>query len=232
MNFLFDIGRYFRFGKKPIINMQTNKPVIILGGTFDPIHNGHLEIANLVLQKLNTACVHFIPCNLPATKDLPIASAAHRLKMLKIALEDKKIFVANAIEIKRGGISYMIDTLHELQKKFPSTPLCLILGEDAFLQLPTWKKWQELQNYCHFIVLKRKHNNKIISAELQKFITKNTAKNINDMLNLFSGKIFFLPIKHINISSTEIRSNINTEKTKKLLPEKVYTYIKQHKLYN
>src|SRR3989338_6163427 len=112
--------------------MILKQPIGLLGGTFDPVHKGHIGIANHVLYRFNLADVQWIPCNQPAHRTPPIASPADRLAMLKLATEDNDAFEVNDVEFQRGGVSYMVETLETLRITYPNTPFCLILGADAF----------------------------------------------------------------------------------------------------
>ncbi|OGT06369.1 MAG: nicotinate (nicotinamide) nucleotide adenylyltransferase [Gammaproteobacteria bacterium GWF2_41_13] len=131
------------------------QPIGILGGTFDPIHQGHLQIALIALQQLHLQKIHFIPCFQPPHRNQPIASPNDRLAMVKLAIGNNTAFNADDREIKRGNISYTIDTLKSLRQDYPDTPLCLIIGTDAFQELQQWHHWKELIDYAHLVVMYR-----------------------------------------------------------------------------
>ena len=131
------------------------RPVGVFGGTFDPIHYGHLRTAFELLQALRLAEVRFIPCSDPPHRGKTYASAAERLRMVALAIDGQEGFVADDRELARGGPSYSIDTLLTLREEFPQRSLGLILGMDAFLGLHTWYRWDEILDVAHIVVAHR-----------------------------------------------------------------------------
>jgi len=123
---------------------KTQQPIGILGGTFDPVHNGHIQLAQAILKKLPLEKILFIPCYQPVHRGKPIATPQQRLNMLRLVTDTEPKFAISEAEINRQGPSYMIDTLAELKKLYPYNPLCLTLGMDAFAKLDTWHQWQQL----------------------------------------------------------------------------------------
>ena len=119
-------------------------PVGVLGGTFDPIHYGHLRPALELLETLELSEVRFIPCRIPAHRGAPSITAEQRLELVRLAIIGQPGFVADGRELRRAGPSYMVDTLVALRQELGDTPLCLILGSDAFQALTTWHRWQAL----------------------------------------------------------------------------------------
>ena len=131
-------------------------PIGIFGGTFDPIHYGHLRPALELLETLELAEVRFIPCRIPAHRGLPQVTAEQRLALVRLALADQPGFMADDRELRREGPSYMVDTLASLREDVgPETPLCLIIGADAFRELHTWRRWRELTDWAHIVVMQR-----------------------------------------------------------------------------
>ncbi len=127
----------------------------IFGGTFDPVHFGHLRPALEVQQALGLDEVRFIPAGQPPHRDMPHATAPQRLSMLQTAIEDQPGFAADEREIQREGPSYMVDTLALLREELGQIPLCLILGYDAFLGLPAWHQWHRLIELAHLVITHR-----------------------------------------------------------------------------
>ena len=125
------------------------KPIGIFGGTFDPIHYGHLRTAFELLQTLDFEAVRFVPCGDPPHRGVTFASAALRLEMVRAATRDEPRFVVDDRELRREGPSYSIDTLMSLREEFPDRSLCLITGMDAFLGLPTWHRSDEILDFAH-----------------------------------------------------------------------------------
>src|SRR5579884_1723014 len=133
-------------------NMQ---PIGLFGGTFDPIHYGHLRTAFELWQELRLAEVRFMPTGSPPHREQPLASAELRLRMVQAAVADQQAFVVDDREVRRTGISYSVDTLTELRGEYPDRSLCLLLGMDAFLGLPNWHRWRDLLDLAHVCVATR-----------------------------------------------------------------------------
>jgi len=228
-------------------NNHLQKPIGILGGTFDPIHNGHIQLAKQVLQKLQLQTIRFISCYQPPHRSNPIASPEQRLAMLKIALKDYSNFIIDDREIKRQGKSFMIETLQSLREEFPNTPLCLIVGFDAFAQLSTWHCWEKLHDYAHIIVINRPDSLLELTDAVEKLLEKTETKDFLDLHNDLRGKTYQLQIPPIAISATEIRKQLKQGekpianppqspffkggRQTETLPEAVYQYIVTHGIY-
>ena len=127
----------------------------IFGGTFDPIHYGHLRSVEFVSQKLPLQQVYFVPVATPAHRTAPQAQIRHRLAMLELALATHPRFQIDTREIDRGGPSYTVPTLQSFRDEDPTRPLYLLMGVDAFLNLPTWHRWHELWELAHLVVMRR-----------------------------------------------------------------------------
>lgn len=209
------------------------QPIGILGGTFDPIHQGHLQIALIALQQLHLQKIHFIPCFQPPHRNQPIASPNDRLAMVKLAIGNNTAFNADDREIKRGNISYTIDTLKSLRQDYPDTPLCLIIGTDAFQKLQQWHHWKELIDYAHLVVMHRQ-TDQPKQADIFTWAQSHATEDISDLSHYRKGVIYFLMITPILISATKIRNKIKTrsQNLKNELPKKVLDYIKTHHLYS
>lgn len=132
--------------------MNTPKPIGILGGTFDPVHFGHLRTALELKQILDLQEIKFLPCHTPVHKELPSAHPHHRIAMLQLAIANESGFALDDRELRRATPSYMIETLTSLRQELNDTPLILIMGSDAFTNLPTWKNWQQLLDMAHIAV--------------------------------------------------------------------------------
>src|SRR5690606_33351582 len=127
----------------------------IFGGTFDPVHHGHLRAALELLQDLELSELRLIPSRIPPHRGTPGATPEQRLAMLRAAVRGQPGFVVDERELRRAGPSYTVDTLHSLRDEFGDTPLCLIVGADAFLGFPTWRRWTELIELAHVVVMDR-----------------------------------------------------------------------------
>ena len=205
----------------------------ILGGTFDPIHNAHLRLAYESLQQLKFDEIRFIPVNIPAHREMPIASSSDRKNMIELAIADETNFKQDCRELDCEDTSYSIKTLKSLRQDFTQDSLSLIVGQDAFNKIDSWKDWQELLHYAHIIVANRPNeasNN--VSSELQNWIEKNKTECKTEINNKASGKLYFINIPELDISSSMIRENIKQQKPiEDLIPKTNQTYIKENNLY-
>jgi nicotinate-nucleotide adenylyltransferase len=207
----------------------------LLGGTFNPIHFGHLRIAQELADSLNLSEVRFIPSANPPHKAAPEVSAEHRTAMVQAAIADNPLFKLDKRELERAGDSYTIDTLISLRSELgDDVALCLIMGSDAFLHLNTWHRWRDLLNYCHIILVQRPNADKQtkLSDVLAVFLQDNYTESRDDLLEKSSGYIHMQVITPLAISSTNIRFSLkNKLSVRYLLPENVIEYINKNSLY-
>jgi nicotinate-nucleotide adenylyltransferase len=169
------------------------RPIGIFGGTFDPIHYGHLRSAFEMLQALDFAEVRFVPCGDPPHRGVTFANAGQRYRLVECAIDRQEGFVVDDRELKRDGPSYTIDTLISLRKEFPERSLGLIVGMDAFLGLPGWHRWDDLLDVAHDI------------GVLGEMITEYGTHKVDDLHVMTSGRIHIHAVTQLEISSTEIR---------------------------
>jgi nicotinate-nucleotide adenylyltransferase len=211
---------------------QTHKAIGILGGTFDPIHHGHLRMALELYESLDLSKVHLVPTNQPMYRKEPMASPRDRLAMVKCAVDGEPELIADDREIRRAGPTYTIDTLLDMRKEMGDIPLCLLIGIDAFLGFPGWHRADEILDHAHLIVAYRPQYHlpdEGIIAQLLKERLQHETAFIHENL---SGGILLRPITALEISATDIRKQIAMEKNPRyLLPDKVYDYIKTHGTY-
>ncbi|KPK78762.1 MAG: hypothetical protein AMJ89_00490 [candidate division Zixibacteria bacterium SM23_73] len=210
----------------------------IFGGTFNPIHSGHLRAAETVQKKFLLDKVLFIPSYIPPHKESPdIASPLHRLKMVELACTSYPRFIPSSIEIEAKEKSYSIITLNKIEKLYPKNWLFFILGIDAFLEIEMWKEYEELLNRCFFIVVSRqgyrlKEAKEVLGGfyreRMHEFLKSDESEK-----DLFSSyQIFLLPIDSLNIASTEIRRRVKTGiSIKGMVPELIEVYIEENRLY-
>ena len=205
----------------------------ILGGTFDPIHNGHIRLAVEVLEKLKLDEVKLIPANIPPHRPTPFASPTDRKEMIKLAISDEKKLSIDLREIENGNISYTVNTLKSLRDEFLNDIFFLIIGADVFNMIDSWKEWQSLLNYTHIIVANRSSDNEgDISGALRKWINENKIDDINFLTSALSGYIYYIDTPIVEISSSMIRKHYTKHKNiEKYLPSNVITYIKENNLY-
>lgn len=208
----------------------------ILGGTFDPIHFGHLRMAQELSDALDLGEVRFIPAAISPLKIQPIASASERAAMLRLAIADNHKFSLDERELKRSGTSYTIDTLLSLRQELGAdVPLCLLMGSDVFLGLPNWQRWQELLNYCHIVVAHRPNSApdpEAMPAPLRALWGKSATTHVEDLTKKSAGHIFLQHITPLDISATRIREDLSHNLTPRhLMPDCVVDFIHSRQLY-
>lgn len=207
----------------------------IFGGTFDPIHYGHLRPALELYEQLNLQRMLMLPCAVPAHRPQPQVSMEQRLEMLKLAVAHEPRFEIDIREMKRGGTSYMIDTLHSLRRDVGRKPLCLCLGLDAFLGLPGWHQWQDLLDLTHIVVAHRPGwtlDMESIAPELQRLMAVHLHDSDVSQCDRQAGAIVLQPVTQLAISATDIRERISSGRSARfLMPEPVWNYIQKEKLY-
>jgi nicotinate-nucleotide adenylyltransferase len=201
----------------------------IFGGTFDPIHYGHLRSALEVKDIFGLKEVRLIPSAQPPHREQPAATALMRLQMLELAIKNQPGLIIDTRELNRSGVSYMVDTLKSLRQEFKDEPLLLFIGSDAFNNLKTWYKWQHLFDYAHIVVMTRPGFNVL---NLDEFFKARLANEITELAHNLEGKLYFQQVTQLDISATAIRDMIMEQRNPGfLLPDTVIAYIRQHKLY-
>ena len=232
-------------GKSEPINFPTPgivniAPIGILGGTFDPIHNGHLRLAQEALEQCNLAVVHFIPAGTPPHRNAPYASAQQRLDMVRLALQGNPAFVLDGREIHRTDPCYTVDTLKALRAELGAQqPLCLLMGGDAFLQLHTWHEWRRLFELAHVVAMQRAGErplgnamNEAAAALLNEYHAR-LAPAPRVLHESPAGAILAADMPALEISATGIRArNARGRNIHYLLPDAVADYIQTHELYD
>lgn len=214
-----------------MVKSVNNPPAIgILGGTFDPVHFGHLRSALEVCQHLNLDHVRLMPCHVPPHRSQPQAKAAERRLLLELAVKSAEQLVVDDRELQRDGPSYSVDTLLSLRQEFSDNPLFLILGSDAFRQLETWSRWTQLLDLAHIVVLQRAGEPLDLSEQLKQWWSDHKATSADRYLP--AGKIWPLAVTALAISATEIRAQrASGQSVQFLVPEAVLTAINQLGLY-
>src|SRR5262252_11041175 len=182
------------------------QPIGVFGGTFDPIHCGHLRTAFELWQELGLAEVRFLPTGSPPHRDHLYASAELRLQMVQAAVADQPGFVVDDREVRRSGPSYSVDTLTELRREFPERSLCLLLGMDAFLGLPQWHRWRELLDLAHIVVAHRPGWNAPTMGPLGEVMVDHGTGSIRELHSRPAGRIYVHAGTQLEISSTELRA--------------------------
>ena len=213
--------------------MSKNDYIGVFGGSFDPIHKGHIESLKSVTEKLNLSKVLVIPNKVSPLKDLSVASSLEKIKMLEIAFKDLKEIEIEDYELTKEGPSFMIETLQYLEKKLGKKKhFLLIIGEDAFQSFHRWKNYQHIIKMTSLLIMNRpglKNDLTTKAIELhQDYIEYTYGDN-----NFKKGKIYFIKIKPNPASSTYIRENIDDHSVlSEGLDDDVLKYLKQQKIYN
>lgn len=202
--------------------------IILFGGTFDPIHQGHLHIADLADKIIQPDSIQFIPCKSPVHKSSPGANANQRLEMLQLALFSNTNYVIDDIEIKRDCESYAVTTIQTYREKYPDTLLFWLMGTDSLQQFKQWYQWEKILTMCHLIAIERPQV--IIQAEPDIPVHNNYNQSLFHKHRV--GHAVIIRTAGIDISSSEIRQHYwDTPKIRDSLPKSIENYISQHNLY-
>ena len=205
----------------------------LLGGMFDPVHNGHMQAARTALQFLELDQLRIVPCHVPNHRNLTLCSAEQRVAMLELASAKDETVVVDETEIRRPGISYAVDTLKQLTLKNPGDVFVFVLGADSFNSLPQWYQWQSLFEFCHFAILNRSESE---ISESTKLATDFSSRKVETKSELFaepSGKVIVIEEFDYKISSSQIREMLAAnEPMDGELDEAVIRYIKSNNLYD
>ncbi len=189
----------------------------IFGGTFNPIHNGHISLAEQLLGKGILDKILFMVSARPPHKNEPQVSAQQRLEMVRLALSDRANMEPCDLEFKREGNSYTVDTMAQIREEYKNDNLFFIMGADSFVDLPRWKEPERLFKEVSFIV----------SDRSGAFLDETYQQKVKEIEEKFNPKVQFVPFLTPDVSSTELRSGFEWEQ----LPQKVLDYIKRNRLY-
>ncbi len=185
--------------------MNEERPLALLGGTFDPIHNAHLRVAWEAAEQLD-ADVRLLPARVPPHREQPVASAQQRVALVQAALRGQDRLTLDARELQREGPSYTIDTLIEIRAEIGEVrPLVLLIGADAFAGLPSWHRWSELFAHTHIGVLTRPGHGSQLPTELRTRIASRRATDARALRESPSGRVLWLPVTPLEISATQVR---------------------------
>lgn len=208
-------------------------PIGILGGTFDPVHHGHLRLALECIKEAGLASVNLVPLHLPSHRGPVHATPEQRLHMLRLATENCEQLQVDDTEILRGGTSWTIDTVREYRRNLGDRPICLIIGMDAFLGLHGWKQWELIPDLVHIIVATRPDlDTGFEHKQIADLYAARHTHKLADIHTAPAGRILKITIPTLAISSTRIRSLISEgQNPSYLLPENVLAYTNNEKLY-
>ena len=207
-------------------------PIGILGGTFDPVHNGHLRLAIEVRDLLNLAAVRLIPSARPPHRNAPTASPGQRAKWIRVAIADEPGLLLDDREVLRKGQSYTVDTLASLRAELPDTPLCLIMGTDVYAKLPEWHEWQQLFDYAHIILIDRPGISRDFPVAAQAEIERRQG-DANKLASNLNGSIFMCEPPPLAVSSTHVRELLASGRSPRfLLPQAVFDDVLDTGIYS
>lgn len=208
------------------------EPIALFGGTFDPVHYGHLRCADEARQKLGLKTLYLLPAGSPAHRDTPQATVSQRLAMLELARREFACLRVDDRETRRSGPSYMVDTLQELRADFPDLPLMLLTGQDAANQLHTWFRWEKLFALAHIVILTRPGAGSHYPSELSKQIQPRSVTDVLELRKCKAGLVFHMEVESIDVSASKIKTIIRSGGSPgPMLPAAVLEYINVNRLY-
>jgi nicotinate-nucleotide adenylyltransferase len=203
-----------------------------LGGTFDPIHFGHLRPALEITEALSLQQLFIMPNHIAPHKSASHASAKQRSEMVELAISQQARMTIDKRELKRHKPSYTIDTLKELKIEYPDTPICFIMGMDSLISFDTWFDWKNILTYCHLIISHRPGWQSKFNQQVADLVAKHQTTDKHDLHNIQFGKIYFQATSQLAISSTEIRELLSHDISLDFLTtDSVINYINEQHLY-
>lgn len=210
--------------------------IALLGGTFNPPHQGHILAGLDAINEIGVEKLGLLPCNVPPHKIAPETTTTHRLAMLSLASQQAEQLYIEPIELELPAPNYTVKTLAYLRQRAPQTGICFLLGEDSLYNLPSWYEWQQLTEYCHIVVMKRPSDNGQLSAELQAWLTPRLVTSPDKLHQVQHGRVYITHSKDYSVSSTQLRSALgqdgqNNNAALNWLHPDVLHYIETHQLY-
>lgn len=202
------------------------------GGTFDPVHVGHITLAKDLQQHLALKNLFLVPCRIPSHREKPVANEQQRLDMLRLAIQNSSLQIDER-ELHRNGPSYTVDTLQALRQQHGAlTPLIWCLGIDAFARLQTWHRWQEILSLAHLAVVTRADYSQNLPIEIQHWMTQHQSHDPAALTHTPAGKIYLTQLSQIPVSSTSLRQQLATGALPaEVLHPAVHQYILERGLY-
>lgn len=211
---------------------MSRAPVGILGGTFDPVHNGHLRLAMELATALSMTQIRLVPCARPPHRGQPIASPGQRAKWIRVATANEPILRLDDRELLRDGSSYTVDTLASLRAEMPTTPLCLIMGRDVFAHLPSWDRWKQLFDYAHIVLIERPGIDVTLAPPAAAELEARYVDRVEHLHEQAAGAIYSYAPPPLAISASRIRHLLATGASPRyLLPTPVLDDIMDSDVY-
>ena len=225
--------------KKPAQGASpASKGIGLFGGTFDPVHHGHLRAGEEIRQAFSLSWVEFLPARIPPHKtDQPLTDIRHRVAMLRLAVEGNPYFRVSEVEATREGVSYLVDTLKAYREHYPEgVSLYFIMGMDSYQEIATWHRYDELFSLSHFVVITRPGYER---PELADVVSRNVASRFSPMAGEKDGfehatghRIYFRETTLLDVAASRLRAWIREEQSVRyLIPERVWGYVQENGLY-
>ena len=217
--------------------LNSASPIGVLGGTFDPVHMAHLRVAEEFADAIELGKVRFIPTGTPPHRGIPRIGGAHRLEMVRLAINGNPRFEADDREIRREGVCYTFDTLNELRAELGTRPLCLLMGSDAFSTLTSWHRWEELFDLAHIVIAHRPGFSaqllqSSLPGPLRKIYLQRLSASTRILRRDSAGAVYVMQVTALDIAATQIRGLLaRGGSARYLVPEAVLDYIDRNSLY-
>lgn len=207
---------------------------LIFGGTFDPIHHGHLRLAVELREHFDLARIALLPAHIPPHREQPGATSAERLRLLELAIEGEPGLLVDDRELGREGASYTADTLRQLRHELgEGAPLAMVVGTDAFAAFDQWHEWQAIPSLAHIIVVSRPGSELAPDSEAARLLAARAAENPSQLSTQPAGLCLALDLPLLAISATGIRARIRAGRSPRyLLPDRVWREIQRKQLYH
>ena len=212
---------------------MADQAFVFMGGTFDPIHLGHLRTALELKQFLDVEKVRLIPSKVPVHREEPNCSSDQRLAMLELAVANEPALMADTREILSTQPSYTLLTLQSIRDELGDDPsLCMVMGMDAYLSLPSWHQWERFLDLCHLVVVTRPGYEMPESSPMYAYTLQNRVACASELFQVAAGKVLLQELTPLAISATQIRQEIARGYSPRyLLPDEVWQYIQENNLY-
>jgi nicotinate-nucleotide adenylyltransferase len=215
------------------VSTVPHQPVVLFGGTFDPLHHGHLRVAWEAREAIQADDFRFVPAGVPPHRDQEVRPAAQRLEMLKRGLPPDSGFRIDDRELKRAGPSYMVDTLKEVRVESPNAAIILLIGQDSANGLDSWHRWNDLFSLAHIAVMTRAGDTRRYSAQLRLEMRGRSIEEPAQLHQLPHGLVTTIGVSSLSISSSRIRELLAVGRSPRfLLPDAVLDYILKHDVYD
>lgn len=203
--------------------------ICLFGGTFDPVHYGHLKPLDELQHRLAADAVHILPASVPPHRPAPQATSQQRVEMLELALREYPGFILDTRELERSGPSWTLLTLESFRQQYPDDNLCLVMGSDAFNGLSSWYHWQQIPQLAHIIVIERTG---VETATRPDWAAEHMVYDVDGLRKQSCSRILFMSLKGYDISATEIRQRLFAGlDVSGMLADAVINYIIQNSLY-